>query len=257
MSENGDEPWRELRRFTDARIGMGRSGNGLPTRHWLDFRLAHAMARDSVHGALDVAALEHALQEAVPACETVIRVRSQAVDRPTYLQRPDLGRLLDPQDAKDLVQGNHEVVIVVADGLSAAAAMAVAPPLLAALVPLLEGWRIAPLVVAQQARVALGDPIGEALGARLAVMLIGERPGLSSPASLGAYLTWNPRPGRQNHQRNCISNIRPDGLPPEAAAHRIAALMKAARQRQLTGVKLKDTTREISTEATPGRLDTE
>jgi ethanolamine ammonia-lyase small subunit len=170
-------------------------------------------------------------------------VHSQAPDRQTYLQRPDLGRQLLEADATRLTDSAYdcEVVFVIADGLSAPAVHTHAVPLLHTLLPKLGGWRVGPVVIACQARVALGDEIGARLGATLAVVLIGERPGLSAPDSLGAYLTWQPGPGRQDSQRNCISNIRPPtGLSYDQAASRVAWLMSAARVQKLTGVALKD-----------------
>jgi len=229
-----------LRCHTPARIGLGRAGPALPTAEVLALALAHARARDAVHAALDVTALEEALRarDVVPAV-----VRSAAPDRATYLARPDLGRRLAPGAAAVLgpLPRAPAVAVVIADGLSALAAQRHAPPLLAALrarAP--ERWGGAPSVVALQARVALGDEIGALLGARLVVVLIGERPGLSSPDSLGAYLTSDPRPGRTDAERNCVSNVRPDGLPYAEAARRIDWLAREALARGGTGVALKD-----------------
>ena len=233
-------PWRELRRFTDARIALGRVGASLPTDEVLKFGLAHAMARDAVHAALDPDSLKTALAPLGLPC---LEVQSQAPDRPGYLLRPDLGRMLHPDAGASLRARNLSVdlVIVLADGLSAVATQAHAAPLLEVLLPQLHpAWTLAPLVIARQARVALGDDIGEALHARLALVLIGERPGLSSPDSLGAYLTFNPRRGRNDAERNCISNIRPAGLSFDEAARKISWLMGEALSRQLTGVELKD-----------------
>jgi ethanolamine ammonia-lyase small subunit len=231
------DPFARLRKSTPARIGLGRCGHGLPTVALLEFQLAHARARDAVHEKFDPEAVVAALDER----ETVI-VHSRAPDRQTYLQRPDLGRQLLQADAIRLTTGDpYEVAFVIADGLSAPAVHAHAVPLLHALFPKLNGWRIAPIVIACQARVALGDEIGSRVGAALVVVLIGERPGLSAPDSLGAYLTWQPRPGRQDSERNCISNIRPPtGLTCDQAASRIAWLLSAARRQRLTGVGLKD-----------------
>jgi ethanolamine ammonia-lyase small subunit len=233
--------WRDLRRYTSARVALGRAGNGLPTAAHLDFQEAHARARDAVWSALDIAALEGA----VGALELPVRrVASTAPDRRSYLLRPDLGRRLTDQDAAALseaaVPGSFAVVL--ADGLCATGVQAHAPPLLAALLPGLReaGWRLAPLVIATQARVALGDAIGEALRAAAVAVLIGERPGLSATDSLGCYLTWAPRPGRTDAERNCISNIRPEGLPPTAAARKLLWLATAARRLGQTGVALKD-----------------
>ena len=238
------DPWAALRPRTPARIGLGRSGGSLPTGAHLDFQLAHARARDAVHRALDVPALAAGLERAGLAVATV---RSAAFDRRRYLERPDLGRRLDA-DSRDILQGlaapagAPDLVFVVADGLSAQAAQRHAIPVLAALEPTLrgEGWRLGPVVVAEQGRVALGDEIGEALRADLAAVLIGERPGLSSPDSLGIYLTLSPRIGRTDAERNCISNVRPDGLSYALAAQRLRFLLTEARRRILTGVGLKD-----------------
>ena len=221
MTEN---PWTQLRELTAARIALGRAGHSLPTRELLAFQLAHARARDAVHHSLDVGAFEG------------IVLRSAARDRATYLRRPDLGRRLDPESANRLTRGDWDAVLIVADGLSATAVDRHAMPLINALRAQLGGWRIAPLCIVEQGRVAIGDEIGERIGAKLAVVMIGERPGLSSPDSLGVYLTWAPRVGRTDAERNCVSNIRPEGLEPAAAAMRVAMLMRAARERQLTGV---------------------
>jgi ethanolamine ammonia-lyase small subunit len=231
------DPFARLRNSTPARIGLGRCGHGLPTAALLEFQLAHARARDAVHEKFDPATVVTALGDR----ETVV-VHSRAQDRQTYLQRPDLGRQLLQADAIRLTKGDpYEVAFVIADGLSAPAVHAHAASLLHALFPKLNGWRIAPIVIACQARVALGDEIGSLMGAALVVVLIGERPGLSAPDSLGAYLTWQPRPGRQDSERNCISNIRPPtGLTYDQAASRIAWLLSAARRQRLTGVGLKD-----------------
>jgi ethanolamine ammonia-lyase small subunit len=220
-----ENPWQHLRELTAARIALGRAGHSLPTRELLDFQLAHARARDAVQCRLDVTGLG-------------IPLHSAARDRATYLRRPDLGRRLDPESAELLQPGDFDAVIVIADGLSATAVHRHAIPLLDALIPLLAGWQLAPIYAVAQGRVAIADEIGERLRARLSAILIGERPGLSSPDSLGAYLTWSPRVGRTDAERNCVSNIRPEGLAPELAAQRIAMLMNAARERQLTGVGL-------------------
>lgn len=223
-----------LRALTQARVLLGRAGQGLPTRVLLDFQLDHARARDAVHAAFEPERVATALGR------PVIEVRSRAADRQEYLRRPDLGRLLHPDDIARLPATGATLAIIVADGLSATAVHAHAAPLVTALLARLAGWRIAPIVLARQGRVALGDAIGAALGVELAVMLIGERPGLSAPDSLGAYLTWQPQPGRQDSERNCVSNIRPPhGLGYEAAADTIVELLVAAQRLRLTGVSLK------------------
>jgi ethanolamine ammonia-lyase small subunit len=241
------DPWHALRSLTPARIALGRVGASLPTRAHLDFQLAHARARDAVHDRLDVARLREALREA--GLDSVA-VRSAAPDRHTYLQRPDLGRRLAPESREHLtgLAGDQvDAALVVADGLSARAAAAHAVPVLAALAARLAdaGWRLAPVVVAEQGRVAIGDEIGAALRARLVLVLLGERPGLSAPDSLGAYLTWDPRPGRTDAERNCVSNIRPEGLVPAHAADRLVTLMLEAARRRLSGIALKDDRRTI------------
>lgn len=247
------DTWRQLRRFTPARIALGRVGGSLPTQALLDFELAHARARDAVHAAFDAEALASALRNDGFA-EPVI-VASRARDRMEYLLRPDLGRALDADSRRRLqvsagqkppnpasLQNSPEVpcalAVVVADGLSAIAPMRHAVPLLRELSPVRR--QNATVVVANYARVALGDEIGEALGAETVIVLIGERPGLSSPDSLGVYLTWAPRVGRTDAERNCISNVRPEGLPCAEAARRLGYLLAAARRLRLSGVALKD-----------------
>lgn len=239
-----DNPWQGLRAHTPARIALGRAGVALPTAVQLDFQLAHARARDAVHRPLDSAALCAELEALGHA---TLLLRSAAGSRDVYLKRPDLGRRLDEASAHALAhrprrEGGWDLVFVVADGLSSLAAQRHAVPLLAALRPLLPAadWAIGPVAVVEQGRVAVGDGIGELLQARLVVVLIGERPGLSSPDSLGLYLTWAPRTGCTDAQRNCISNVRPEGLPPPEAAARLAWLLNQARQRGLSGVGLKD-----------------
>ena len=219
-----------------------------PTAPQLAFQLAHAQARDAVHLALDAEALHAALQALGHGC---LRLHSAAADRGIYLQRPDLGRRLDAPSREALLacRGDaearpHDVAFVVADGLSALAIGRHALPFLQAVLPRLqgEGWRIAPLSVVEQGRVAVADEVGELLGARLVVVLIGERPGLSSPDSMGLYMSWMPRVGLSDAQRNCISNIRPAGLGYAEAADKLHWLMDEARRRGLTGVALKDET---------------
>ena len=231
--------WTELRRFTTARVALGRAGNGLPTAAHLDFQEAHAQARDAVHSRLDAGALDTAL---APLGLPVVRVASQAPDRRSYLLRPDLGRRLRVADRDRLPAAPGAFLFVVADGLCATGVQAHAPALIAAALPLLRRARlqVAPIVVADQARVALGDEIGGAMGAAMVAVLIGERPGLTALDSLGAYLTWDPRPGRTDAERNCISNIRPGGLSPRQAAEKLAWLAGAARRLGETGVALKD-----------------
>jgi len=215
-------------------VALGRAGNGLPTTAHLDFQAAHAAARDAVHAALDVAALRAELSAAGLAS---IAVHSEAPDRRTYLLRPDLGRRLRDREALPSLPG--AMLFVVCDGLSATAVQHHAAPLLRHVVPRLSG-PVAPIVVAEQGRVALGDDIGEAMRAEAVAVLIGERPGLSAADSLGVYLTWQPRRGRSDAERNCISNIRPGGLAPEAAGDKLLWLIAAMRRLRLTGIGLKD-----------------
>jgi ethanolamine ammonia-lyase small subunit len=256
-------PWGALRHFTAARIGLGRAGVSQPTQPQLAFQLAHAQARDAVHLALDLDALQQALAGLQLGC---LRLHSAAADRDTYLQRPDLGRRLDAAsrtqlaERRDAARGRatseaeadtdtpatrpYDVAFVVADGLSALAIGSHALPFLQRMVPRLrdEGWRIAPIALVEQGRVAVADEVGELLGARLVVILIGERPGLSSPDSMGLYMTWMPRVGLTDASRNCISNVRPAGLPYDEAADKLHWLLTEARRRELTGVGLKDET---------------
>lgn len=233
-------PWNALRQFTNARIALGRAGNSLPTAPLLAFNLSHAQARDAVHHPLDTDVLHEQLRA---QSFSTLDVHSAAPDREHYLRRPDLGRRLSDESRVALGQltvDSPEVVFVIADGLSAFAASKQSIPLLQAVVPRLADWKIGPVVVARQARVALGDEIGELLDAKLIVMLIGERPGLSSPDSLGIYLTYGPKVGCSDAQRNCISNVRPEGLDYPVAAHKLHYLLTHARRLGLTGVGLKD-----------------
>lgn len=224
-----------LRRFTPARVGLGRVGTAQPSAAQLAFNAAHAAARDAVWSVLDVPALEAALPP------PVLRVRSQARDRREYLLRPDLGRKLHPDDAAMLAdhKAPGSLVFLVADGLCATGVQAHAPALIRAVAPLLP-LPLGPVVVAAQGRVALGDAVAEALEAAAVAVLIGERPGLSAQDSLGCYLTWAPRIGRTDAERNCISNIRPEGMPPAEAAPKLAWLVRAAVEQGETGVALKD-----------------
>ena len=233
-------PWTRLREFTDARIGLGRSGDSLPTRALLDFQLAHALARDAVHTPMDVVALERSLIDA--GFGKPIIVQSEARDRTQFLLRPDMGRRLGRTSRGFLTSpaSEYDVVFVIADGLSSVATARHALPLLKIVTAELTDWRIAPVVVATQARVALGDAVGSLLHAAMTVMLIGERPGLSSPDSMGIYLTFAPREGLTDADRNCISNVRPEGLPCHEAARKLLYLMRESRQLKISGVALKD-----------------
>lgn len=248
-----DDPWQQLRKFTDARIALGRTGASLPTDAHLAFQLAHARARDAVHLPLDVPLLMQALQQ---ACGAAVVARSMVLDsaagdRLTYLQRPDLGRRLS-EESRNSVEDHrgsvpatgYDLALVIGDGLSAHAVAEHAAPFVHALLQRLqpENWSLAPLTIVRQARVAIGDEVGQLLGANMVVMLIGERPGLSSPDSMGLYLTWMPQVGLTDASRNCISNIRPAGLDIDSAAARLHYLLSEARRRQISGVQLKDET---------------
>lgn len=229
------DPFARLRAATRARVALGRAGDALPTAELLELRAAHAAARDAVHAPLDVDAVVEELRGLGLDVRTAT---SAAHDRAEYLQRPDLGRRLSGAD--DLAPGEYDVAFVVADGLSPLAVHRHAAPLLRELLARLDGWRVAPIVVATQARVALGDEIGAALGAKAVVVLVGERPGMSSTDSLGAYLTYAPRRGRRDSERNCLSNIRPPhGTGYEAAATTLAMLLTESRRLRLSGVRLK------------------
>ncbi|VVM78177.1 Ethanolamine ammonia-lyase light chain [Pseudomonas fluorescens] len=238
-------PWLELRRLTPARIALGRTGTSLPTSAQLDFQFAHAQARDAVHLPFDHAGLSAQLGER--GRESLL-LHSAAVDRNSYLQRPDLGRKLSDESALALRDyaaahpGGVDLAIVVADGLSALAVHRHTLPFLNRLEEQMsaDGWSMAPVVLVEQGRVAVGDEIGQLLGAKMLVMLIGERPGLSSPDSLGLYFTYNPKVGLTDAYRNCISNVRLEGLSYGMAAHRLLYLMREACRRQLSGVNLKD-----------------
>ncbi|WP_333890392.1 ethanolamine ammonia-lyase subunit EutC [Atlantibacter subterraneus] len=236
------DAWKALNQFTDARIALGRSGASLPTAEVLKFGLAHAQARDAIHQPFDSDTL--AEQLAALDLET-LTVHSQATDRPVYLNRPDLGRRLDEPSRERLTARPatpHDVLLVIGDGLSSHAVQRQAVPLVKALLPFLAtlGLSTGPVVLAHQSRVALGDDVGECLNSKAVAMLIGERPGLSSPDSLGVYLTWKPERARIESERNCISNIRPEGLGYDAAAFKLAWLLEQAFLRRLTGVNLKD-----------------
>jgi len=228
-----------LRDFTPARVGLGRAGTSVPTRELLAFQLAHAHARDAVHARLDSQAL--ALELSPRKC---LIARSAAPDRSTYLRRPDLGRRLSEESGRLLSaeRGKFDSAFVIADGLSALAVERHGARMLESIFKRLDAleWNLAPIAIVEQGRVAIGDEIAPCLGATLAVVLIGERPGLSSPDSLGIYLTWNPRPGITDADRNCISNIWAEGLSYDAAAHRLLFLMTEARSRKLSGIGLKE-----------------
>lgn len=240
-------PWGEWRAATAARIALGRAGVATPTSENLDFGWAHAMARDAIHTPLDVDALAQSLVAAGHVCW---QAHSQAEDRASYLRRPDLGRQLAPESSHRLQQyaaalpaqtPRPDLCLVVSDGLSSLAVQRHAVPLIQALMPLLPAdFHIAPIVVVQQGRVAVADEVGELLRARYCAILIGERPGLSSPDSLGIYLTHGPHRGCLDAERNCISNVRPQGLSYRHAAFKLAWLLRQALRLGHSGVTLKD-----------------
>jgi len=236
-----DRLWATLRALTPARIGLRRSGDAVATREMLAFQQAHAEARDAVGRPLDVAALAAAIEA---RGLSVVRLASRAPDHRTYLARPDLGRSLDEASKAALAGGpkGFDLAIVLVDGLSANAVAAHAAPLLDESIPTLarEGWRIGPVAIVERGRVAIGDEIGARMDAALVVVMVGERPGLTSPNSLGVYLTWAPKVGRSDAERNCLSNIHPQGMSYREAASRLLYLCAQARVGKLTGVGLKD-----------------
>lgn len=250
-------PWRQLRQFTAARIGLGRAGVSTPTRESLEFQLAHAQARDAVHTELDVESLQQQLiqlQQAFPQInlQPPLVLHSRAIDRVTYLQRPDYGRQLDETSFTSLKpyysKPPYDLALVIADGLSATAIHQNVVPFITCLLPILidgiENFSLAPILLVKQGRVAIGDDIGEALNAKAVLMLIGERPGLSSPDSLGLYMTWSPKRGLTDDRRNCISNVRQAGLSYANAAHKCLYLLSEARRLQCSGVAIKDRSTE-------------
>ena len=236
-----DGPWSNLRRLTAARIGLQRTGASLATRPLLDFKLAHARARDAVHKPFDQARLSIDL---TGLGVEVIEIASAAEDRQSYLMRPDLGRQLTPAAETSLVAqaARYDVVFLVTDGLSASAVQRHAQPVLAGVLPTLhaEGWQIAPLVIVRHGRVAIGDRIANLLQADCVTVLIGERPGLTAPDSMGAYLTWRPHPQTTDADRNCISNIRPEGIGYADAAFKLVHMLRTMRTHRISGVQLKD-----------------
>ncbi|PZW93770.1 ethanolamine ammonia-lyase light chain [Pseudomonas sp. 478] len=252
-----ENPLLELRRLTPARIALGRTGTSMPTSAQLDFQYAHAQARDAVHLPFDSAGLSSQLAERGRAS---LRLHSAATDRNSYLQRPDLGRKLSDEAAQTLRDyalanpGDVDLAIVVADGLSALAVHRHTLPFLARMEDQIvnDGWSVSPVILVEQGRVAVADEIGELLGAKMVVILIGERPGLSSPDSLGLYFTYNPKVGLTDAYRNCISNVRLEGLSYGMAAHRLLYLMREACRRQLSGVNLKDEAQVLTLESDAG-----
>lgn len=248
-----ENPWALLKDYTDARIGLGRSGVSIPTSHSLAFQLAHAQAQDAVHLPLDVENIvEQLFINDINKETSPILLHSQAINRTTYLQRPDLGRRLDKNSSEILkkIKANdnifYDLSIVIVDGLSSLAikenAINFIKKLMIALKEDKQKWNLSPFSIVQQGRVAVGDEVGELLKAKISIVLIGERPGLSSPDSLGLYLTWNPKVGLSDASRNCISNIRSEGLSYEEAVKKTMYLLKESRRLELSGVNLKDRT---------------
>ena len=232
----------QLRQHTSARVALGRTGHSLPTRRLLEFNLDHARARDAVYSVFDLEKAESQLKElGLPS----VRLQSQAMDRHAYLLRPDFGRRLHEdsrREIQNLDPAENDLGIVIADGLSAVAVNTHAAEVVKLLLRKVRdaNWRLAPVALVEQGRVAIADEIGEALRAEMTLILIGERPGLTSPHSLGAYLTHRPRPGLTDESRNCVSNIRPDGLPYERAAEKIFYLLQEMKTLRFSGVGLKD-----------------
>jgi len=235
-----EDYWQELRKFTHARIAMGRAGNALPTSEVLKLRIAHAMARDAVHSEINIQEISDKLFQ---LGLNVQQVKSQALDRLDYIRHPHRGRLLHEESRQklELLQADKtDLCIIFADGLSADAVNIHAIPFLDLLLKELNYWSIAPIILVEQGRVGLSDPIGEALKARISLILLGERPGLSAPTSLGAYITYMPQSGNTDEKRNCVSNIQPAGLSYQQAVSKISYLLHEMRSQQLSGVKLKD-----------------
>jgi ethanolamine ammonia-lyase small subunit len=253
------DSWAKLRQFTNARIGLGRVGTSIPTQELLRFQLSHAQAMDAVHVPLDASALIDTFEqsELIKPLLPAFILHSCASNRMEYLQRPDFGRQLDDASLYRLQQFQqqstncqYDLAIVIADGLSSYAITNHAKPFIEALLKYLQSdqqkeWNLAPLAIVEQARVAVGDDVGEALQAKEVLLLVGERPGLSSPDSMGLYLTWNPKRGTEDSLRNCISNVRPEGLSYRLAAHKCFYLLSESQQIQLTGVSLKDRSSDI------------
>lgn len=254
-----DNSWHVLRQYTAARIGLGRAGISVPTQHLLDFQLAHAQAQDAVHLPLNTSLLVEKINPK-PECESItpLIAHSQVIDRSHYLQRPDLGRRLNV-DSVELLKSYaaekddpYDLAIVIVDGLSSFAIQKNSAPLLHHLTQRISQQsfsdqdicRLAPVVIVNQGRVAIGDEVGELLNAKSVLVFIGERPGLSSPDSLGVYLTWAPKVGLTDESRNCVSNIRPEGLAYNEAVTKIFYLLSEAHLRKLTGIHLKERSQE-------------
>lgn len=257
MKDNNviQNPWAFLQQYTDARIGLGRAGTSIPTHQWLEFQLAHAQAQDAVHAPLNIKHMVNEFATELPNSERAILLHSQAEDRATYLQRPDLGRRLHSDSVQKLTQfktdqqQSYDLAIVIADGLSSLAIEKNASEFLSKLYKRLDldkgCWSVAPICIVEQGRVAIGDEVGELLNANAVLMLIGERPGLSSPDSLGLYLTWKPKLGLTDASRNCISNVRQAGLCYDTAVEKSYFLLAESRRLKLSGVNLKEDAQPI------------
>lgn len=237
-----EDNWKELKAFTDARIALGHTGASLPTKEMLKFTLAHASARDSVHQPFNKQRIAKQLDK---MGLQNIQVQSMASNRHIYLTRPDYGRMLSESSRKTLISLSKEptdITLVIADGLSSKAIHRNAIPLIEQLLPYFNqlDMKLAPVILAEQSRVALGDEIGYRMQSKFVMMLIGERPGLTSPDSLSIYLTYKPQNGRLESERNCISNIRPEGLFYDKAAFKAAWLIEHALAKECTGIELKD-----------------
>jgi ethanolamine ammonia-lyase small subunit len=239
--------WEALREFTDARIALGRAGSSIPIQKELEFKLAHAHARDAVYSNMDIESLINGLQRFdVP----ILTLKSLVSTRQVYLQRPDLGRLLDKESEKKVGEFSspNDLALIIADGLSATAINNNLLALLGILLPGLHsaGLKPGPVSIVKQGRVAIGDPVAYGLQSKIALMLIGERPGLSAADSIGAYITYDPKPGLTDESRNCVSNIRPRGLSFEKASAKIIYIIMEAMKRKLSGTSLKDYARLLS-----------
>jgi ethanolamine ammonia-lyase small subunit len=257
MPELTPKPHLDLRNHTCARVSLPTTGHSIATTEVLNFQLAHAQARDAVHATLDLPSFAHRLHTELPILAEhsipILTLRTNASDRTAYLRQPNLGRTLHVETLAQLQPANSDLAIVIADGLSALAVERNAIPVLTHLLPklLAAKWTLAPITLVQQARVAIADQIGSALNTRCSLILIGERPGLSSPDSLGAYLTWSPQPNRTDADRNCLSNIRTGGLPPESAADRLFWYLQTARATRQTGITLKEGSPQYALPTTP------
>jgi ethanolamine ammonia-lyase small subunit len=257
MPELIPKPRLDLRNHTPARVSIPTTGHSITTTEVLNFQLAHAQARDAVHATLDLPTFTHRLKTELPiqAHLPILQLRTNAANRTAYLRHPNLGRTLHSESLTQLHPTNNDLAIVIADGLSALAVERNAIPVLTHLLPklLAANWTLATITLVEQARVAIADQIGFALNTRCSLILIGERPGLSSPDSLGAYLTWSPDPNRTDADRNCLSNIRTGGLIPEAAADRLFWYLQTARALQQTGIALKEGSPQPDLPAPPQR----